>query len=356
LDVAILGTGAIGLGLAALLHKGGHRPVLWSRAAARAFADRRLIVAAGAIAAEFAPCVATDCAVLADTPVVVLAVPGNAHQVVIDQCVPYLRAEHTVIISSHCSFSALYLAMRLARRGIRIPVVALGTTVLTGRLSGPGSVKVANLRQQIDIATLPTSMTSHGVATCRQIFGDRFLARADLLAISLSNLNPQNHLAMALCNFTRIERGEAWGNYDGITSSVGRLIEALDAERLAVAAHFGVAVRTVREHFHLSFDTPLGPVAEMAAHIHARGNAPLGPTTTQTRYVLEDVPYGLVPTEWIAHLAGVRTPLHSAGIELFSAMYGQEFRAENRILPQLGLDAMTAATLRTLCRDGWPTS
>ena len=67
------------------------------------------------------------------------------------------------------------------------------------------------------------------VVLCSALFGDRFVPRDDLIAVSLSNVNPQNHLGMALCNFTRIERSEQWANWSGLTPSVGRLIEALDA-------------------------------------------------------------------------------------------------------------------------------
>src|ERR1700758_804326 len=96
------------------------------------------------------------------------------------------------------------------------------------------------------------------------------MPREDLVSISLSNVNPQNHLGIALCNFTRIERGEPWINWYGLTPSVGRLIEALDQERLAVAAAFGTAVRSVRDHFHLSYHVPHGPVGDAGAILAAR--------------------------------------------------------------------------------------
>jgi opine dehydrogenase len=214
-------------------------------------------------------------------------------------------------------------------------------------------VAVANIRDRVDMAGLPAATTPAGAVLCQALFGDRFVQRQDLLAIALSNVNPQNHLAMALCNLTRIEKGEDWGNYAGITPSVGRLMEALDAERLAIAATFGRTVRTLREHFHLSFHVPLLSVAEMAHLIDARGNAPLGPKTMQNRYVLEDIPYGIVATEMLAGIAGVKVPLHQAGIEMFGALYGKNFRQENDILPDLGLHGLAAADLSAIATSGF---
>ena len=61
-----------------------------------------------------------------------------------------------------------------------------------------------------------------------------------------------------------------------------------------------------------------------------------GPTTLDSRYVTEDVPFGLVPTIRLAALAGVPVPLHESGVRLMSALYGRDFAAENDILPRIG--------------------
>jgi opine dehydrogenase len=349
-QIAILGAGGIGCGAAALLSENGHTPVLWSPSGrgTAAFADGTPLQAQGRLTGQYHPTIAADCATaLRHADAVMLAVPGYGHRPVLDQLAEHLRADQPLIISSHMSFGALYLAQRLTARGVRAPIAAWGTTVTTGRrLSGP-AVRVSNIRDKVDLATLPTGEIDAMAALCRDLFGDRFVPRADLIAVSLSNVNPQNHLGMALCNFTRIEKAEAWANWTGLTPSVGRLIEALDAERLAVAAAFGVAVRTVREHFHLSFDVPNGPVGDAGAILAARDATP-GPTSLATRYVTEDVPFGLVPSTVLGHIAGAPMPLHQAGIAIFSALYGRDLRAENDLLPELGLDGMSMDALRRL--------
>jgi opine dehydrogenase len=234
------------------------------------------------------------------------------------------------------SLAALYLAELLRKRGVTTPIAALGTTVTTGRQTGPDGVNVGSVRARLDVAVLPQSAAARGLEACRELFGDRFVPRQGLPAIALSNLNAQNHLAIAMCNLTRMELGEAWGQNRHITPAVARLIEALDAERLAIATAFGVEVRTIHEHFHLSFHVPMGPLAEMTHALAQRPGDVKGPTTLDSRYVTEDVPFGLVPTIRLAALAGVPVPLHEGGVRLMSALYGRDFAAENDILPQLG--------------------
>jgi opine dehydrogenase len=357
MQVAVLGAGAIGFGTAAFLCQQGHDPILWSPSGRRtaSLAAGAALTATGAVTGSFRPRIAKNCAeAIAGATTIVLALPGYGHRAVMDAAAPHLRDGQTVIISSHCSFGALYLAKQLAKRGVHVPIVVWGTTVTTGRQKGDTEVNVGNLRKKVDIATLPRSAAERGLALCTELFGDRFVPRADLLAIALSNLNPQNHMGIALCNLTRMERGESWGQNEYLTDAVGRLLEALDAERLAIAAKFGLSVRTIKEHYHLSFNVPMGPVGEMSAQLHARGDGGSGPTTLDTRYVTEDVPFGLVPSAMLGRLVGAPAVLHESGIEIFSALYGRDFRKENDLLPELGLERLSVTALEKLAREGWP--
>lgn len=333
--VAILGAGSIGFGIAALLCQGGHAPVLWSPSgrSTRTLAAGAPLVAQGAVEGSFRPAVAGSCAeALATADCVLLAVPGYAHRAVIEAAAPFLRPEQTVLFSSHMSFAALHL------RRLRpdVAVVAWGTTVLTGRRTGEAAVWVTNIRRRLDAAVLPGSGAAGGLALCRDLFGDRFVERGSLLAIALSNLNPQNHMAIALCNLSRMERGEAWRQYANTTEAVGRLIEALDAERLVLAGACLVQVRSVHEHFRLSFGVEGESIGAMARALAEAGADPAGPATLDSRYVTEDVPFGLWPTVCLARAHGVAVPLHEAGVAVFSALYGRNFATENDILPGLG--------------------
>jgi len=71
----------------------------------------------------------------------------------------------------------------------------------------------------------------------------------------------------------------------------------------------------------------------------------MGPKTLDTRFITEDVPFGLVPLEALGRVAGVPLPLHQAGIALFDAICAQDFRAGNDLLPALGLERLTASEL-----------
>ena len=356
LTVGIAGAGAIAFGAAAYLEQAGHRPVLWSPSGKRTerLAAGEPLTATGAVEGTFHPGVASDAADLVESAdVVLVALPGYGHKTAFDAIAPHIRPDQAVIISSHASFGALYLSRLLAERGVSVPIVAWGTTATTGRQPSFVEASVNTVRSKIDLCTVPNARAAEGLALCQQLFGDRFVERDGLLAISLSNLNPQNHMGIALCNMTRMEHGETWSQGYNVTPNVGRLLEALDKERLAIAEALGLSVRTIFEHFHLSFHVPQDTVSNMNQEMHRQGRGGTGPTTADSRYVTEDVPYGLLMTVKLGELAGREAKLHRSGVEIFSALYGRDFFAENQLLDALALNTMTLDELKALSQEGY---
>ncbi|HVW56862.1 MAG TPA: NAD/NADP octopine/nopaline dehydrogenase family protein [Rhizobiaceae bacterium] len=354
--VGIVGAGAIACGTAALLSRSGHRVFLWSPSGkgTAAFAAGSPLRAEGAIEGAFDVGVASSAEELvAAADVVILALPANAHRQMMDEIAPYLMRRHVVIISSHASLGALYLSRLLRDRELDLPIVAWGTTVVSGRLAGPAHVRVNTVRGKIDMCTVPERRSEEGLSLCRRLFGDRFVEREGLLAIALSNLNPQNHMGIALCNMTRMERGEHWDQGLNVTPNVGRLLEQLDAERLAIATALGLKVRTIFEHFHLSFHVPMGSVSDMNQEMSRLGRGGTGPATADSRYATEDVPFGLLATVRLGELAQRPARLHRAGVDIFSALYGRDFSAENDLLRALALNALSLGELKHLAREGF---
>jgi opine dehydrogenase len=333
--IGIVGCGGIALGYAAWLTQEGHDPVLWSPSgkSARDLHGEEVEVT-GVLETHFRPVIAPDPQILMDhAEVVIIAVPGYGHKTVIDAIVPFAISGQTFIVSAQLSLSATYLWERLQAREVSASVVAWATTALMSRRAGPRSVAIGGVRSRLEAAALPAGGDGSGIGICRELFGDRFTEVDDITAIALSNLNPPIHLASALCNFTRIEKAEYWANYDAITPSVARMIEALDAERLAVAEAYGVKVRTVYDHYHLTFGFEPGmSLAQMAAAVHEKRKGPPGPVTTDTRFITEDVPFGIVPVITLAEKRGVAVPLHKAGLVVVNALYGRKFEDENDLL------------------------
>lgn len=353
MNLGIAGAGAIAMGYAALALTNGHSASVWSPSNSRTEELRSgsPLKITGAIDGDFHPGVCTSAAELARFDVIVLALPAYGYRHVLDSLAPHIEPRHTIIFSGHLSFAALYLAKKLVRHGIQIPIAVWNTSVLTSKARSPNQVRIGAIRSKVDIATVPVRFADKALALCVELFGDRFVQKDDLLTIALSNLNPQNHMGIALCNLARIERGEAWGQNSNVTPAVGRLLEALDRERVAIAAAFGKEVRTIADHYSMSFDVAGDTVAAMSEKLVERGSDPMGPRDAETRYVLEDVPFGLVPTVLLAKMVNVDAPLHQSGIAILSACYGRDLSKDNDLLP--ALSQLDAASLIRLVVEGY---
>jgi opine dehydrogenase len=360
--VAIVGAGAIGRAYAALLARDGHAVALWSPSGASVaglpsangtmapWADQpaRTLNYTGAASGSVTVATPADPAAIARAEVVIVALPAPAYAPVLPRVVPHLRTAQTVIVSGALSLVPLWLAELAAAQGQSPLVAAFGTTVATARTRDDG-VAIMTLRTRLGVAAIPSSAGERAREVCRRLFGERFDAVDDVLAITLTNINPVAHAGLAIGNVTRIERAEAWPQYHYMTPAVSRLIEALDAERRAIAAGFGVTVRTIEEHFQRSFDVPQARLADIAAELHRRRGGPPGPTDFDTRFVLEDAPFGLVCNAELARIAGVPVPATAAAITVLSNLWGRDLRLANPLLAALGLDFATRLKLQQRC-------
>lgn len=356
MKVAILGTGAIGLATATLLAAHGHTPCLWSptgtgTASLGAVAQ---VAATGAHAGIFEVTTARRIEdALADAAAVLIAVDAGGHAAVMDAAAPLLQPNQTVIVGAAHAMGAVHLSGLLAARGVCLPIVSWNTAAATAHKTGPAAVDIRTVRPRIEAAVMPASLAERGLALCRALLPAHFEARPDALAIALlSNSNPVFHVPVCLFNITRIAQGEAWAPYAQTTPEVGALMEALDAERLSIAAAYGHAIHSVNAHFHRSFRIPEGPMSVMCATLAASGRGPKGPTRLDHRYFTQDIPYGLAFAETLAQRAGVAAPVHRAMIDLADMALGRDHRAANTLSARMGLPTLDPDHILILARDG----
>lgn len=347
LRVGIAGAGAIALASAAWLRQAGHGAMLWSPGGRGAEALRtQPLEAVGVQPCRVTVEVAGDAAQLCGaSEVLLIALPVNGHRRVMDALLPFLRDGQTVIVSSMASLSSLYLHEGARRAGKRVTVASFGTTVLTARRESATQVRVMTRRQSVGVSALPSAEIERAIELCTALFGGGFFAQDNTLASALANVNPQSHGPLAVFNWTRIERAENWPQYHCMTPGVSRAIEALDLERRAVAQAFGIELGPIEEHFSRSFGTASARLEDIAAELHAKRGGPPGPVRTDTRYVSEDMPYGLAFVEALGRIAGVPTPATRTIVDAASLVNGIDYRQRNDLLEPLGLADETVAGL-----------
>lgn len=350
MHLAVIGAGAIGPAAAVLAVRRGHSAAIWSPSGGGTQGIASAVHAEGLVEGQVPIAVATTLAeVLDGADAALLAVPAYAFPSLLPRIAAALPADLPLLVTPAASLAPLVLDAMLAARGAsaaRAPIGAMGTTPCGARRLAPDRVRVAMVRATVDIAAVPARAAPEMAALAKTLFGNEYLPSPDAFHASLVNANPIAHAVLALTNVTRIEHGEEWSQYAAMTPAACRLMEALETERAAVAAAYGTATDSLRTHFHRANGVPIGPLAEMTARIaEGRGNV-LGPKSLETRYVTEDVPYGLAFYLRVAAPKGVPLPVTDAVVTTLEALWGRDLR-ENPLL-----DALDLARLPVLLRDG----
>ncbi|KAA0971751.1 NAD/NADP octopine/nopaline dehydrogenase [Aureimonas fodinaquatilis] len=356
MKLAILGAGAMGLTAAAVATSRGHEAVLWSPSgkSTTGLAEKGFVTSTGAIEGNWPVKFGNSIdETLANADAVLLAVDANGHRGVMEAAAPHMKSGVPFIVSAAHSLSGLYLAQLLAMRGTDAPVVSWNTSAGTAHRTANGAVDIRVVRSRIEASVTPASASADAMAMCRALFPAHFEERASALEIGLlANCNPVFHVPVCLANIARIENGEHWAPYEQTTPAAGRLMEALDGERIAIANAYGFDIHSVNEHFHRSFKTPLASMDVMNATLHAVGRGPKGPMSVQHRYLMQDIPYGLVFAAAVGRIAAVPTPVHDATILLASTMLDFDFAGANTILEALDLGEMSRNELTAFANSG----
>jgi opine dehydrogenase len=218
------------------------------------------------------------------------------------------------------------------------------------RVTEPGVVNVfLKLTTGVYLAALPRAGTDRLYRLVRDVWPAVEKA-AGVFQTTLQNGNPVIHPAVTLLNAGLLERtgGDFLFYEEGVTESVGRLIEAVDKERLSIAGALSVTILSepalgVRQGYMREENYSTG-------YSTAPGFVGIGAQTQlDHRYLTEDVGYSLVFMADLAARVGVPAPVMDAVIAIASVVLARDFRGEAvRTVSTLGLDAMSREELAAL--------
>jgi opine dehydrogenase len=356
--VVVLGGGNTAFAIAAKLALEGRRVVLWedeSEAATIApIRERRQVRLAGTGGEGTATLalVTTDPAeALAAGDVLLASVPSYAHAPFAERLLPHLRPNHLLALLPG-NLGSLFFARRLRERGLTPgadgPTIAESDTApYVCRKTAPDTATIWGVVPAMGIGVYPASQTRRALGLLSPCFpGAQSYPHA--LAAGLGAMNPIVHPPGVLMNAGRIEyaRGEFYFYEEGVTPGVVRVIEALDAERRALAGAFGLSLLPVAEAFHAA---GFGPKGDLWAAIN--GSRMLtqlrAPGSLQTRWLSEDVPYGLRTWAELGEQAGVPMPVARALVTLGDQVMGVDSWRTGRSLADLGIAGLSRADLET---------
>lgn len=288
---------------------------------------------------------------------VMVVTPAFTHQMIARQIGPVLTDRHVVVLNPGRTAGALDFLNAVRRCGNQSRVVIAETqTLLYGcRKNGSCRVNISGIKNYCDIASIPSTRI-HSVTELLEPFYPQFRPVDSILHTSFNNVGMLFHPAPTMLNLGRIEDPEQQFEYytEGMTPTIVDIIEKIDVERRAVAQGMGVTIPTIRDHFAQQYagDTYGDTLIELMHHNKCY-QISKAPTSKNCRYILEDVPYGMVPFSELGKAFGVATPIIDTFIHLADIIHDKNFREEGRNLQRLGLTGMTPREISEYVNQGF---
>jgi opine dehydrogenase len=345
--ISVLGSGNGGCAVAFDCARHGHRVNLFDF---EAFPDHiRGVNDAGGIHAEgelegFAPIHYAGHDIeeaLSQAEMIIAVGPAYSTLPFAKACQPHLRKGQMVLICpGSCAGSLEFkISAGLTVEDSDIIVAETSTLPYAVRMIGPARINVfLKLKDAVFVAAVPAKDTGKILDALSGVY-PAFGPAKNVLQTSLQNGNPVIHPAVSLLNAALIERSQGDFRFyeEGVTPAVGRVIKAIDQERIAIGQRLGIEVFPEPETGQRQ-----GYMKEMnydRGYAEAPGfRGIMAQKSLNHRYLNEDVGYGLVFWLRLGEQVGVETPSIAAVIQVASTLMGRDYLAEApRTMETLGL-------------------
>jgi opine dehydrogenase len=289
-----------------------------------------------------------------DVDVIIWTIPANGHDFHARQCAPHIRPGQILILTPGAVGGALSVANLLNQLGVKGVRIGETCTLPYGcRLTSHFHVEVYDVAKDVLFAMLPDVETDSVLTSIRPLFPNMMRGET-VLDTSLKYMNLLLHPVGMILNAGWIghrKRDFAY-YYDGISPSVAKIMEELDNERLNIVRAFNLKPVPFVEWFLRRGKTQTKESVYQAIHSSIPNRNFRAPETLTHRFILEDIPFGLVPLSHFGRLVGVSTPVVDSLTLLASRICGRDFLKEGNGLERMGISNMSLDELKKWVSEG----
>jgi opine dehydrogenase len=291
---------------------------------------------------------------LEQAEVIMVVVPATAHADIAQAAAPHLRDGQIAVLNPGRTGGALEFTRVLRERGCEadVTVAEAETLIYASRSEGPAQARIFRIKEAAPLAALPATRTPRVLSALTSAF-PLFIDGTSVLHTGLNNMGAIFHPALTLLNAGRIEStsGEFQFYINGVTPSVARVLEALDRERVTVAAALGIRARTALEWLRMAYDAT-GANLHEAIHNQSGYYGITAPRTLNHRYITEDVPMSLVPIAALGQRYGVRVQAMDSIIRQACIIHQTDYWRRGRTLDKLGVEQLSVNEVMRYVMEG----
>lgn len=334
----VCGGGHQGLAMAAHLALNGEKVTLWNRTPEHIDEIMRTgrIYCSGEVNGIAKIEKASDNIEEVVTSYILVTVPSTAYHDVAQVLAPYVNRNTVIVLNPGRTFGAIEFSEELKKNGVKeMPQIAeTQTIVYTCRRSDKNCVTIFAMKRDVEIAALDRMYLNNILRKMPVCLQKYFVAQKSVAYTSFANVGMILHCAPVLMNIGWIENEKVDFKYyyDGISKSVAKYIEKMDAERINVAKELGYKIESVSEWLRRTYNVEGTDLYECIKNNIAYREID-APPSLDSRYIYEDVPNGLVPIEYIGKQLNVETKYITNIIDLANGVYDADFRKTGRQFP-----------------------
>ncbi|WIV12120.1 NAD/NADP-dependent octopine/nopaline dehydrogenase family protein [Proteiniborus sp. MB09-C3] len=339
MNITVIGAGNSGLAMAAHLSKERNNVILWNRSKSTIskLIETQTIYCEGIINDQIKIDLVTDDIEKAveNPDVILITTPANSHKELAEQIAKVIKKETLIVLNPGRTFGALEFdaTYRKHNQEVTQTIAETQTIIYTCRKTGEDSVNIISLKSGVLISTFNSSENKNIIMKLPECIQKYFIPARSMIETSIGNVGMILHCAPLLLNtgWTESESTIYKYYYDGITPTVGRLVERIDEERVAVSRELGLEVETTKEWLKRTYNINGNTLYECIQNNEAYKTID-APCSLRHRYIFEDVPCGLVPLETIGKKLGLNMKNTSVIIDLASSLMDVDFRKVGRNL------------------------
>ena len=344
MKVTVIGAGNSGMAMAAHLSSEGDKIVLWNRSSATIskLLENHRICCEGVINGSIQiHMVTNDIGIaLLDPDVILITTPANSHKELAKLIANNLHKSTTIVLNPGRTFGALEFKNIFEKHNdnFKQTFAETQTIIYTCRKTAEDAVNIIAFKNDVLISSFNERSNASVIESLPECLKKYFTPAKSFIETSIGNVGMVLHCAPLLLNAGWTESGSNIYKYyyDGITPTIGSLIEKIDLERVAVSEALGHKVESTREWLIRTYNTFGDNLYECIQNNEAYRTID-APLSLKHRYIFEDVPCGLVPLEAIGHRLGLKMEYTALIIDLACKLMEVDFRKTGRNLEVLNI-------------------
>jgi opine dehydrogenase len=288
---------------------------------------------------------------------VLIVVPAFGQRRFAELSAPYLKSDQLVMLSPGNFGGSLDFKRALQECGSTADPLLCETEcmIYSGFKSKPDEVEVSGYKKGHLVAAFPGKRTTEALDVINQFYPE-VKGGESILETGLRNVNFVMHPPIVVLNAGRLEttKGNFLFYHEGVTDRIGAAVEHIEDERLKIGEKLGLNLPLTKDVL-LEWYALSGASGETLTEVMRTNpvySIDWAPPTFKHRFLTEDIPFGMIPTERMGKYTGTPTPTITAIIELASVLTGENLRQKARDLDALGLSDLSVDELKKFFIEG----